>query len=155
MTGRIEARLAELGIELPEPAAPAANYVPFTVLGDLVFIAGQLPVWNGEQRFLGQLGRDLGVEEGREAARLCALNNIAQLKAACDGDLDRARRCGRVGGFVNCVPAFTDQALVLNGASDLLGEVFGEAGRHARYAVGAPSLPFGCAVEVESIWQIG
>ena len=154
MSGRIEARLEELGITLPQPAAPAANYVPFVVCGNLVFVSGQITVWNGELRHIGTVGADLSVEVGAAAARLCGLNLIAQVKAACDGDLDRVRRCVKLGGFVNCTAEFRDQPKVVNGASDLMVEVFGEAGRHARFAVGAPSLPLGVAVEVDGVFEI-
>ena len=155
MCGRIEARLAELGIELPQPAAPVANYVPFALSGNLLFIAGQICQWNGQLRFVGKLGAGVGIAEGKEAARLCALNILAHVRTACGGDLDRVRRCLRVGGFVNCTPDFTDMPQVVNGASDLMVEVFGDGGRHARAAVGVSSLPGGVAVEVEATFEIG
>ena len=155
MSGRIEAKLKQLGIELPEPSAPIANYVPYTVSGNLVFVSGQICVWNGERRHVGKLGAAISVEEGRQAARLCALNILAQLKAASGGDLDRVRRCLRLGAFVNCTPEFADMPQVVNGASDLMVEVFGDAGRHARAAVGNSSLPGGVAVEVEATFEIG
>lgn len=155
MTGRIEARLAELGITLPQAAAPAANYVPWVVAGDLVFVAGQITLWNGELKFLGRLGAEFGVEQGQEAARLCGLNLIAQVRAAAGGDLDRVRRVVRLGGFVACVDGFKDQPKVVNGASDLMVQVFGDAGRHARAAVGVNALPLGVAVEVEGVFQLG
>lgn len=148
---RIEDKLAALGISVPRPSTPAANYVPWVRTGSLVHIAGQIPVWEGERRFLGKLGAELGVDEGKEAARLCVLNVIAQVKAACDGDLDRLVRFVKLNGFVNSVPTFTDQPAVINGASDLLVEIFGDAGRHARSAVGVASLPFGVAVEIDAI----
>jgi len=154
MSGRIEARLKDIGVDLPAAAAPAANYVPFVLSGGQVFVSGQVPVWNGELRHFGKLGAGLDVAEGQEAARLCALNILAQLRAACDGDLDRVRRCVRLGGFVNCAPDFGQHPAVINGASDLMVEVFGEAGRHARFAVGAPALPFGVAVEVDALFEI-
>ena len=155
MSGKIEARLTELGIELPQPAAPVANYVPFTVSGNLVFISGQICQWNGELRFVGKLGGAISIADGREAAQLCALNILAHLRVACGGDLDRVRRCLRVGGFVNCTPEFTDMPQVVNGASDLMVAVFGDLGRHARAAVGVSSLPGGVAVEVEATFEIG
>jgi enamine deaminase RidA (YjgF/YER057c/UK114 family) len=155
MSGTIDARLRQLGIELPEPAAPVANYVPFAVSGNLVFIAGQICQWNGERRFVGKLGGVIGIPDGQQAARLCALNIIAHLRVACGGDLDRVRRCVRLGGFVNCTPEFTDMPQVVNGASDLMVEVFGDKGRHARAAVGVSSLPAGVAVEVEGTFEIG
>ena len=154
MAGRIEARLAELGIALPKAWAPVANYVPFATAGDLAFIAGQIPVETGEVRYIGKLGSAFGVEEGKAAARLCGLNLLAQLKAACGGDLDRAERCVKLGVFVNAAPTFTRHPEVANGASDLMVDVFGEAGRHARFAVGAGSLPRGVAVEADGIFQI-
>ena len=155
MGGRIDARLKELGIELPEPTAPLANYVPFTVAGNLVFVAGQIWQWNGERRHVGKLGAGITIEAGREAARLCALNIIAHLRVACGGDLDRVRRVVQLRGFVNCTPEFTDMPQVVNGASDLMVEVFGDAGRHARAAVGTNALPGGVAVEVEAVVEIG
>jgi enamine deaminase RidA (YjgF/YER057c/UK114 family) len=155
MSGRIDARLRELGLELPVPAAPVANYMPFAVTGSLVFIAGQVSVWNGQPRFVGKLGAGIDIAGGKEAARLCALNILAQLRTACGGDLDRVRRIVRVGGFVNCTAEFTDMPQVLNGASDLMVEVFGDAGRHARAAVGVSSLPLGVAVEVEATVEMG
>jgi enamine deaminase RidA (YjgF/YER057c/UK114 family) len=154
MAGKIEARLKELKIELPNASAPAANYVPFVRTGNLVFMAGQIPVWNGERRYIGKLGRDFKVEEGQQAARLCALNLIAQLRAALDGDLDRVVRCVRVGGFVNCVDDFTQAPLVVNGASDLIVELFGDAGKHARTAIGTNVLPGDVAVEVDAIFEV-
>lgn len=156
MSGRIEARLAELGIMLPQAAAPAANYVPYVVLGSLVFVAGQITLENGELKHLGRLGEDMDAEAGYAAARLCGLNLIAQVKAAAGGDLDRVVRVVKLGGFVSCTPDFTDQPQVVNGASDLMVEVFGEpAGQHARFAVGAPSLPLGVAVEVDGVFELG
>ena len=155
MSGRIEARLKELSIELPVPAAPVANYVPFTTSGTLVFISGQVCQWNGEFRFIGKLGAGIGIADGQAAARLCAVNVLAHLRIACGGDLDRVRRCVQLRGFVNCSPDFTDMPQVINGASDLMVAVFGDIGRHARAAVGMNSLPVGVAVEVEAIFEIG
>lgn len=154
MPGRIEARLKELSLELPVPSTPGANYVPFVRSGALVFLTGQLSQWNGERRFVGKLGREWSVEEGRQAARLCALNLIAHLKTAAGGDLDRVRRCVRIAGFVNSMPDFLAQSQVINGASDLLVDVFGEAGRHARMAVGVAALPYDVAVEVEGVFEV-
>jgi enamine deaminase RidA (YjgF/YER057c/UK114 family) len=154
MSGRIEARLRELGIELPEPAAPVANYLPSATSGKLVFIAGQICQWNGERRFVGKLGREITLADGQQAARLCGLNILAQLRVAAGGDLDRVARCLRLGGFVNCTPEFTDMPQVVNGASDLMVEVFGDHGRHARAAVGSNSLPGGVAVEVEATFEL-
>ena len=155
MSGKIETRLKELGIELPQPAAPVANYVPFTVCGNLVFISGQICQWNGELRFIGKLGAGISIAEAQAAARLCALNILAHLRVACGGDLDGVRRCLRLGGFVNCTPEFTDMPQVVNGASDLMVAVFGDLGRHARAAVGMNGLPGGVAVEVEATFEIG
>lgn len=154
MAGKIDARLRELGIELPTPSTPAANYVPFVHTGPLLFISGQLSQWSAERRVVGQLGRELSVEDGRKGARLCALQVIAQARAALGGDLDRVERCVRVGGFVNCVPEFHEQPQVMNGASDLFVEVFGDAGRHARTAVGVSALPYDVAVEVDAIFAV-
>lgn len=155
MSGKIEARLTELGVELPTATAPLANYVPFAVAGSLVFIAGQISMWNGERRHVGKLGAGIRIEEGRDAARLCALNILTHLRSACGGDLDRVRRCVQLRGFVNCTPEFTDMPQIVNGASDLMVEIFGDAGRHARAAVGVNSLPGGVAVEVEAVFEIG
>ncbi|HKE45479.1 MAG TPA: RidA family protein [Steroidobacteraceae bacterium] len=154
MGGRIDQRLQDLGIELPEPSKPGANYVPFVRTGNLLFITGQLSQWNGERRFIGKLGREFRVEEGQQAARLCALNLIAHARAALDRDLDRIARCVRVAGYVNSVADFTEHSQVMNGASDLFVKVFGEAGRHARMAVGVSGLPYDVAVEVEAVFEV-
>ncbi len=154
MTGRVAARLKELGLTLPDAPAPVANYVPAVRSGSLLHVSGQIPLEGGKPQFVGKLGRDLGVEQGQQAARLCALNVLAQARAALGGDLDRVVRCVRVGGFVNCTPEFTDQPLVVNGASDLFVAVLGDAGRHARAAVGVASLPRGVAVEVEALFEV-
>ena len=153
MTATIDDRLNELGIELPEAPAPAANYIPFVVSGDLVFISGQVSA-DSSGLIRGKLGEDLSVDDGQRAARACAISLLAQLKTACSGDLDRFARVIRLGGFVNCTPDFTDQPAVINGASDLIVEVFGDRGRHARTAVGCGSLPLGVAVEIDGIFQI-
>jgi enamine deaminase RidA (YjgF/YER057c/UK114 family) len=150
---RIDDRLRELSIELPQPSKPGATYVTWLRTGSFVFLSGQLCHWNGERRYIGKLGREFRVEEGQAAARLCALNLIAQAKVAAEGDLDRVRWI-RVGGFVNSMPDFTAQSLVVNGASDLLVEIFGEAGRHARTSVGVAVLPYDVAVEVEAIIEV-
>ena len=154
MPGRIDDRLKELGIELPQPSKPGANYVPTVRTGDLIFITGQLAQWNGERRFVGKLGREFGVEEGRQAARLCALNLVAHLRDALDGDLDRVVRCVRIAGYVNSVPDFVAQSQVINGASDLFVEIFQDAGRHTRMAVGVSALPYDVAVEVEAVFEV-
>jgi enamine deaminase RidA (YjgF/YER057c/UK114 family) len=150
----VDRRLAELGLELPEPSEPGANYVPFVRTSDLLFVTGQLSQWNGERRFIGKLGREFGVDEGQEAARLCALNVIAQVRAALGGDLGRVVRCVRIAGFVNSVPDFHGQSQVINGASDTFVDLFGEIGRHTRMAVGVAALPYDVAVEVEGIFEV-
>lgn len=154
MTGTIDARLAELGLTLPKAAAPAGNYVPYVRSGSLIFVSGQIPLVDGTPSFIGQLGAGMSLEDGQQAARTCAINLIAQVKAALHGDLDRVTRVVRLGGFVNCTPDYTDHPKVINGASDLMAEVFGEAGRHARAAVGCASLPLGVAVEVEGTFEV-
>ena len=154
MPGRIERRLRELAIELPEPSAPGANYVPFVRTGSLLVITGQLSQWNGERRFVGKLGRDFGVEEGQKAARLSALNLLAHARAALGGDLDAISRCIRLAGYVNGTPEFTAHSQVMNGASDLFVEVLGDAGRHTRIAVGVNALPYDVAVEVEAMFEV-
>jgi enamine deaminase RidA (YjgF/YER057c/UK114 family) len=150
----IDDRLRDLGIELPRPSLPGANYVPSVRTGNLVFLTGQLSQWNGERRFIGKLGREFGVEEGQQAARLCALNLVAHLRAALDGDLDRVVRCVRLAGYVNSVPDFVAQSPVMNGASDLMVQVFQDAGRHTRMAVGVSALPYDVAVEVEGVFEV-
>jgi enamine deaminase RidA (YjgF/YER057c/UK114 family) len=154
MSGRIEAKLKELGITLPAPPAPVASYVPCVTSGKLVFVSGQVTAGPKGLEYQGTVGKDLSLEEGRAAARLCAINVLAQLKAAVDGDLDRVTRCVKLTVFVNAVPEFAQHPEVANGASDLMGDVFGDAGRHARAAVGAGSLPRNVATEVEAIFEI-
>jgi enamine deaminase RidA (YjgF/YER057c/UK114 family) len=153
MSGRIDARLKELGIVLPKAAAPAANYVPFVRTGNLVFVSGQLPFENGELKHKGIVGSNVSVEDAVKAARLCALNLIAQLHAAV-GDLDRVARVVKLTGFVASTPTFTEQPRVVNGASDLMVEVFGDLGKHARAAVGVAALPLGVAVEVDGMFEV-
>ncbi|PKR53353.1 RidA family protein [Thalassospira marina] len=153
MSGKIESRLSELGITLPAANAPVANYLPYVRSGNLVNISGQITMENGELKFVGKLGKDYGVEEGQQAARLCALNLIAQLRAAI-GDLDKVTRVVKLNAFVNSDPAFTDQPKVVNGASDTMVEIFGEAGKHARSAVGVASLPLGVAVEIDGVFEV-
>lgn len=154
MSGTIEARLEAKGITLPDAPAPAANYVPYVVTGNLVFISGQVPKGPKGLEYQGKVGRDISAEEAQDAARLCALNIIAQVKAACDGDLDRVVQCVKLGGFVNGTPEFEHHPAVINGASDLLVEVFGDKGRHSRFAVGAGNLPFNVAVEIDAVFEI-
>jgi enamine deaminase RidA (YjgF/YER057c/UK114 family) len=149
----IEARLAELGIALPTPTAPLANYVPYVRSGNLVFVSGQVPVGPNGIEFVGKLGLDADIDAGRAAARLCAINLIAQLKAAI-GDLEKLVRVVKLTGFVNSTGDFTDHPKVVNGASDLMVEVFGDRGRHSRSAMGVAGLPFGVAVEVEGIFEV-
>lgn len=152
--GRIDAQLTSLGLTLPSAAAPAANYVPFVRTGSLLFVAGQLPMKDGAVACLGQVGGGVSPEDAYEAAKLCGLNLIAQAKAALDGDLDRVRRVVKLTGFVACAASFSDQPKIINGASDLMVAVFGEAGRHARAAVGSSALPRGAAVEVDAIFEV-
>ncbi len=149
-----EARLAAMGLELPQTSPPAANYVPFSVSGRLVFMAGQLCIWNGERHYTGKLGAGISMEQGVAAAQMCGLNLLAWLKVAAGGDLDLVTRCVRLGGFVNSTTDFSDQPKVMNGCSDLMVAVFGEAGRHARSAVGVNVLPFDLAVEVDAIFEL-
>ncbi len=153
MSGKFETRLAEIGITLPGAVAPAANYVPFVQVGDLVYVSGQISMTDG-QMIKGKLGNGMSVEDAYAAARICGINLIAQVKAACGGDLDRLVRVVKLNGFVNATQDFGDHPAVINGASDLMVEVFGDQGRHARAAVGSSSLPFGVAVEVEGVFQI-
>jgi enamine deaminase RidA (YjgF/YER057c/UK114 family) len=154
MTGRVETRLNELGITLPKASAPVANYVPFVVTGNLVFISGQVTNGPNGLEYVGQVGKDFTVEQGQAAARLCALNIVSQLREACGGNLDRVRRCVKVTGFVNAVQGFSQHPEVINGASNTLVEIFGDIGKHSRAAVGAGSLPRNVAVEVEAIFEI-
>jgi enamine deaminase RidA (YjgF/YER057c/UK114 family) len=164
MPGRVEAKLRELGISLPPAPAPIATYLPYNLveftadLGRrhaLVVISGQIPLAEGKIAFTGKLGAGVSIEQGQKAARLCFINLLAQLKAATGGDLDKVRRVVRLGGFIAAGPDFTQHAPVMNGASDLAVEVFGEAGRHARTTVGVPSLPGDAAVEVEGMFELG
>jgi enamine deaminase RidA (YjgF/YER057c/UK114 family) len=152
--GQIDKRLAELGITLPVPAKPVANYVGWVRTGNLVYTAGQVSLKDGKIEYQGKVGSDYSVEDAQKAARLCAINIIAQIKEACDGNLDRVRRIVKLVGFVNAVPEFTDHPKVVNGASDVMVEVFGDRGKHARSAVGSGSLPINVAVEVEAIAEV-
>ena len=154
MSGTIESRLAELGVALPPAAAPAANYVPYVLTGNLLLTSGQLPLSSGTLIATGLLGRDLDTAGGREAARMCAINILAQAKAAL-GDLERISRFVKITVFVASTPDFTEQHLVANGASDFLASVLGEKGKHARSAVGTASLPLNAPVEIEAIMEIG
>jgi enamine deaminase RidA (YjgF/YER057c/UK114 family) len=154
MQSRVDARLAALKIELPNVAAPVANYLPTIRTGNLLFVSGQLCQWNGERRYVGKLGASLSVEDGKHAARLCGLNLLAQAKHSLQGDLDRVVRVVRLGGFVNAAVGFGEEPQVIDGASDLMVEVFGTAGRHARIAIGVSSLPGGVAVEIDAIFEV-
>ena len=153
MTDHIEAQLKKSGITLPVPTAPVANYVPFVKTANLIFVSGQLPMRDGTVQYKGSVGIDISIEDASEAAKLCAINLIAQAKVACDGDLDRIRRVVKITGFVASGREFTDHPKVVNGASDTMVDVFGDNGRHARAAVGSSSLPMGAAVEVEAIFE--
>lgn len=150
---RIEERLAALGLEIPSPVAPVANYVPSVQSGRQLYISGQVSM-TPSGLIKGKLGDGMSVEDGAKAARACAINLIAQMKSALGGDLDRVARIVKLTGFVNSTPDFVDQPKVINGASDLMVEIFGDAGRHARAAVSAPSLPLGAAVEIDAIVEI-
>ncbi|WP_417207534.1 RidA family protein [Antarctobacter sp.] len=153
MSNAIDARLAELGLTLPDAPAPAANYVPYVIVGSLVFVSGQISM-NADGLITGKVGADLSVEEGAAAAKTCALSLLAQARAACGGDLSRLKRVVKLTGFVNSTPDFTDQPKVVNGASDTLVDILGDAGRHSRSAVSAGALPLGVAVEIEGIFEI-
>jgi enamine deaminase RidA (YjgF/YER057c/UK114 family) len=153
----IEDRLAKLGVALPQAAAPVANYVPAVVTGNLLVISGQLalgPDGKLADRHKGKLGAEVSDEAGKEAARFCAINLLAQAKAALGGDLSRLKRCVRLGGFINAVPTYAGLAPIMNGATDLMVEAMGEAGRHARSTIGVAELPLDCAVEVEAMFEI-
>lgn len=149
-----ETKLSDLGLSIPTPVAPVANYVPFVRTGNLVSVSGQIPVKDGKPAYVGKVGATVTVEDAVEAAKLCAINIIAQLKAACDGDLNRVKRIVKLGGFVNCVDGFDGQPKVINGASDLMVAVFGDAGRHSRSAVGTNALPLNVAVEIDALVEI-
>ncbi len=153
MTGEIENRLAQMGIVLPDPPAPVAAYIPVRTSGNLVFVSGQLPIIAGTPQS-GKLGHDIDIETGAAAARVCAINLLAQVRHACGGDLDRMDQVIKLTGFVNSTPDFIDHPKVVNGASEFLVEVLGDAGKHARSAVGVSSLPFGAPVEIEGIFSL-
>ncbi|NCA28233.1 MAG: RidA family protein [Proteobacteria bacterium] len=149
-----EKKLTDMGIVLPTPASPVANYVGFVKSGNMIFVSGQLPIEGGKLQGIGKVGSQISVDEAKKCARLCAINILAQLKVACDGNLDHVKKCVKLGIFVNADPDFKDHPAVANGASDLIAETFGESGKHARAAVGSGSLPFGVAVEVDAIFEI-
>lgn len=152
--GKFESQLADMGVTLPEAPAPAANYVPYVQVGDMVYVSGQIAK-DGDKLITGKLGDDMTTPEGAAAAKVCAIALLAQVKAACGGDLDRLTRVVKLTGFVNSTADFSEQPAVINGASDFLAQALGEAGRHSRSAVSAASLPFGVAVEIEGIFQLG
>ena len=153
MSGTIETKLSTMGLQLPDAPAPAANYVPYIIVGDIVYVSGQISK-DDSGLIVGKLGDTMSVEDGQKAAKVCALNLLAQVKSACGGDLDRLQKVIKLGGFVNSSLDFTDHPAVINGASDFIGDLLGDIGQHARAAVGCSSLPFGVAVEVEGIFQI-
>lgn len=150
----IEDRLSELGIKLPEPAAPVANYVPFVRTGNIISISGQIPLQGGKVVYQGIVGDTISMDEACAAARLCAINLIAQMGAACDGNLNRVERVVKLGGFVNGINGFGDQPKIINAASDLMVDVFGDKGRHSRSAVGVNGLPLGVPVEIDALVEI-
>ena len=151
--GQFESKLAEMGVTLPDAPVPVANYVPYVQVGDMLFVSGQISL-GPDGPITGKLGEDMDADAGAEAAKQCAINLLAQVKAACGGDLDRLVRVVKLGGFVNSTQDFTDQPKVINGASDLIGNALGDAGKHARAAVSSPSLPLGVAVEIDGVFQI-
>lgn len=154
MAKKIEARLKELNLTLPEPPRSVASYVPYVVTGNLVYVSGQVPTTAEGLRYPGKVGQDVSLEDGKAAARICAINVLAQLKQAVNGDLDRVRRCVKLTVFVNAVPGFANHPEVANGVSDLLLAVFDDAGRHSRSSVGSNSLPRNVSVEVDGIFEI-
>lgn len=154
MTDTVAERINVKGLSLPVVSAPTANYVPAKIVGSIVYISGQIPRLNGETKFIGKVGEDVSIEEAREAARICALNVVSQLHVKLDGDLDRVTNCIRVRGFVNGAEAFDRHADVIDAASDVFIEVFGERGRHVRTAIGAGSLPRNVSVEIDADFEI-
>ncbi len=154
MAGRIDARLEQLGIVLPEPPVPVASYQPYVISGNQAVIAGQVTFLDGKLRHVGRIGEEVSVEEAEAATRLCALNVLAQVRAACCGDLDRVRKVVRLNAFFNCTPEFRDHPRVMNAASDLMAEIFGEDGRHTRVGVGVNSLPLNVPVELDGTFEI-
>lgn len=154
MAGKIEARLQELGIILPDPPAPVASYQPYVVSGNQAVIAGQVTFLDGKLEYVGRIGETISVEQAEAATRLCALNVLAQLRAACGGDLDRVVQVVRLNAFFNCTPDFQDHPRVMNAASDLMAEIFGDAGRHTRVGVGVNSLPLNVPAELDGVFEI-
>lgn len=154
MKTNVAQKLESMNITLPASTPPVANYVPYTISGNLVFISGQLPMKDGKPQDIGKVGKDFTVEQAQKTARQCGINILSHLKAACGGDLNRVKRCVRLGVFVASAPGFTDQPKVANGVSDMMVEIFGEASKHSRFAVGVAELPFGVAVEVDGTFEI-
>lgn len=150
----IENKINSLGLTLPAAVPPAASYVPYMTSGNLVFVSGMLPMLEGKPQFIGKLGKDISLEQGQECAKLCGLNILAHLKNACGGDLDKVAKLVRMGIFVNSTDSYTDQPKVANGVSDMMVAIFGDAGKHARFAVGVAQLPFGVAVEVDATFEL-
>lgn len=154
MTQSISDRLNELGITLPDAPAPAANYVPYVQTGKLLFISGQVPMVNGAIEVTGKVGADISIETAQQQARICAINILAQINAATGGDLSQVKQVVKLGGFVACADDFTNQPEVINGASDLMADLFGSAGQHARFAVGTNALPRGVCVEIDAVVEL-
>jgi enamine deaminase RidA (YjgF/YER057c/UK114 family) len=154
MTSKVEQRLLKIGITIPDAPSPAANYLPFTRAGNLVFVSGQVPFVDGKLEITGTVGENASVEDAQGQAKICAINLLAQLKVACSGDLDRVVKVVKLGAFVASANDFFNQPIVVNAASDLMVEAFGEAGRHARFAVGTNALPLNCLVEIDGIFEI-
>ena len=151
---QINQNLYKLSITLSHPTTPVANYIPFVKLDNKVFISGQLPIQDGELKFIGKLGDNISTEDGQKAAKICAINLLSHLKIACDGNLDKVLKCVKLGIFVNATADFTDHPIVANGASDLMVKIFGDNGKHSRFAVGVTSLPCGAAVEIDAIFEV-
>ena len=154
MTSKVEQRLLKAGVKIPDAPTPAANYLPFTRTGNLVFVSGQVPFVNGKLEVTGTVGKNASVEDAQGQAKICAINLLAQLKVACDGDLDRVIKVVKLGAFVASAEDFFNQPVVVNAASDLMVQAFGENGRHARFAVGTNALPLNCLVEIDGVFEI-
>ena len=154
MTSKVEQRLRQAGVTIPNAPSPAANYLPFTRTGNLVFVSGQVPFVDGKLEITGTVGENASVEDAQGQAKICAINLLAQLKVACGGDLDRVVQVVKLGAFVASADNFFDQPIVVNAASDLMVEAFGDAGRHARFAVGTNALPLNCLVEIDGVFEI-
>ena len=154
MKSKVEQRLQKIGVAIPDAPSPAANYLPFTRTGNLVFVSGQVPFVDGKLKVTGTVGKNASVEDAQGQAKICAINLLAQLKVACDGDLDRVVRVVKLGAFVASSDDFFNQPVVVNAASDLMVEAFGDAGRHARFAVGTNALPLNCLVEIDGVFEV-